>query len=356
MVLEEFCLGGITNMSLPTGRDFLEQANKPNAAQEKGLRPTAFKDFTGQEKTVERLKIMVGAAKARGEALGHVLLSGPPGLGKTTLAFLMGAEMEKPVRITSGPVLEKAADLAGILTSLEAGEILFIDEIHRMPKTIEEYLYSAMEDFRIDIMLDQGPNARSVRLDLLKFTLVGATTRSGLLSAPLRNRFTLHTRLDYYSREELVHIVLRAAGIIKLPIDPDTANEVAGRARGTPRIANNLLYFVRDFCQQRGDGRATLPLTQKALELLGVDLLGLDEMDKRLLELIATAYSGGPVGLNTLSAALGEEPDTLEELHEPYLLQEGYLQRTPQGRTLTARGYEVCGKKAGAKAQQQTLL
>lgn len=338
-------------MPLPTGRDYLEQANKPNPAQDKSLRPSAFADFTGQAKSVERLKIMVGASRARGEALGHVLLSGPPGLGKTTLALLMGAEMGKPVRITSGPVLEKAADLAGILTSLEAGEILFIDEIHRMSKTIEEYLYSAMEDFRIDILLDQGPNARSVRLDLPRFTLVGATTRSGLLSAPLRNRFTLHTRLDYYSREELGKIVGRAASIIKLPIDADAASEVAARARGTPRIANNLLYFVRDFCQQKGDGRATLPLTKKALELLAIDPLGLDEMDKRLLELIATAYSGGPVGLNTLGAALGEEPDTLEELHEPYLIQEGYLQRTPQGRVLTARGYEVVGKKMGTKQQ-----
>ncbi len=299
---------------------------------------------------------MVGAAKARGEALGHVLLSGPPGLGKTTLALLMGAEMSTSVKITSGPVLEKAADLAGILTSLEQGEILFIDEIHRMPKTIEEYLYSAMEDFRIDIMLDQGPNARSVRLDLPKFTLVGATTRSGLLSAPLRNRFTLHTRLDYYSRAELSKIVKRATKIMGLPIADEAAQEVAGRARGTPRIANNLLYFVRDYAQQKGDGTATLTLTKQALELLGVDLLGLDEMDKRLLELIASAYNGGPVGISTLSAALGEEVDTLEELHEPYLIQEGYLQRTPQGRMLTARGYEVVGKKPGAISQQGSLF
>jgi len=221
-----------------------------------------------------------------------------------------------------------------------------------MPKTIEEYLYSAMEDFRIDIMLDQGPNARSVRLDLPRFTLVGATTRSGLLSAPLRDRFTLHSRLDYYSREELGKIVMRAAQLMGLPIDADASKEVAGRARGTPRIANNLLYFVRDYAQEKGNGRASLTLTQKALELLGVDLLGLDEMDKRLLELIATAYSGGPVGLNTLSAALGEEPDTLEELHEPYLIQEGYLQRTPQGRILTHGGYTVIGRKAGIRSEQ----
>lgn len=332
--------------ALPTGREFLEEANTANPAKENALRPQAFDEFTGQNKTLERLRIMVGAAKKRAAALGHILLSGPPGLGKTTLALLMGCEMEKPVRVTSGPVLEKAADLAGILTSLGEGEILFIDEIHRLPKTIEEYLYSAMEDFRIDIMLDQGPNARSVRLELPKFTLVGATTRSGLLSAPLRNRFNLHTRLDYYARQELFQIVTRAAEIIKLPMDADAAREVAHRARGTPRIANNLLYFVRDYCEHKGNGRATLPLTQKALELLAIDPLGLDEMDKRLLQLIATAYKGGPVGLNTLAVALGEEPDTLEELHEPYLIQEGYLQRTPQGRVLTQTGYEYLNKKA----------
>lgn len=330
--------------ALPTGRDYLEEANTANPAKENALRPQAFEEFTGQSKTLERLRIMVGAAKKRAEALGHILLSGPPGLGKTTLASVMGHEMEKPVRVTSGPVLEKAADLAGILTSLNEGEILFIDEIHRMPKTIEEYLYSAMEDFRIDIMLDQGPNARSVRLELPRFTLIGATTRSGLLSAPLRNRFTLHTRLDYYSREELCHIVTRAADIIQLPITSDAAREVAHRCRGTPRIANNLLYFVRDYCEQKGDGHATLPLTQKALELLAIDPLGLDEMDKRLLQLISTAYKGGPVGLNTLAVALGEEPDTLEELHEPYLIQEGYLQRTPQGRILTPKGLELVSR------------
>jgi holliday junction DNA helicase RuvB len=343
-------------MPLPTGKDFLDQALTAAPLKDAPLRPSAFKDFTGQTATTERLKIMVGAAKKRGEALGHVLLSGPPGLGKTTLALLIGGEMGKNVKITSGPVLEKAADLAGILTSLENGEILFIDEIHRMPKTIEEYLYSAMEDFRIDILLDAGPNARSVRLDLPRFTLIGATTRSGLLSAPLRNRFTLHSRLDYYDRDELTKIVERAAKILDLPLDPDAARELAGRARGTPRVANNLLYFVRDYAQEKGNGHATLEMTKAALELLAIDPHGLDELDKRLLGLIANAYNGGPVGVNTLAAALGEEPDTLEEVHEPYLLQEGYLQRTPQGRILTIPGYQIIGKVPSARGQQQTLL
>ncbi|MDR1401990.1 MAG: Holliday junction branch migration DNA helicase RuvB [Puniceicoccales bacterium] len=317
--------------------------NVKNDAAEQSLRPSDFVDFVGQDKTVERLRIMTGAAKKRGEALSHILLSGPPGLGKTTLAMILGQEMGSNIRITSGPVIEKAGDLAGLLTSLEPSDILFIDEIHRIPKSVEEYLYSAMEDFRIDIMIDQGPNARSVSLSLPPFTLVGATTRTGLLSSPLRSRFTLQTRLDYYSRENLTKIILRNGKLLSFEMNSSCANEVANRSRGTPRIANNLLRFVRDFTQQKALGRASMDSVKAALEMLEIDIDGLDEMDKKILICMAQNYSGGPVGFGTVAMAVGEDLQTIEEVHEPYLITEGYVQRTAQGRILTSKGWQKSG-------------
>ena len=318
----------------------------PDQPAEAALRPLSFADFAGQPRTVERLQVMVGAARRRGDPLNHILLSGPPGLGKTTLAFILGNELGRTVRVTSGPVVEKAGDLAGLLTNLEEGDILFIDEIHRIPRAVEEYLYSAMEDCRLDIMIDQGPNARSVRLSLPRFTLIGATTRAGLLTAPLRSRFTLQTRLDYYDTATLCGIVNRTCGLLGVAVEEAGAREIAGRARGTPRIANNLVNFVRDYAQERAAGVITRAAASAALELLEIDAAGLDEMDKRVLRVVAENYGGGPVGMSTIAVAVGEEAETLEEVHEPFLIQEGYLKRTPQGRMITGRGYAAIGLKA----------
>jgi Holliday junction DNA helicase RuvB len=317
------------------------------------LRPSRFADFTGQARVLEKLRIMASAAQQRKEPLNHILLSGPPGLGKTTLAMVLAEEMHANIRVTSGPAIEKAGDLAGMLTGLEYGDILFIDEIHRLSKTIEEYLYAAMEDFRIDVMIDQGPNARSIRLDIPKFTLIGATTRTGLLTAPLRSRFTLQTRLDYYGGEDLSKIIERNAKLLKINIQGKAAVEIAQRSRGTPRVANNLLFFVRDFSQQSSSGMGPLGITlahaKEALQLLDIDEHGLDEMDKRILEVIGQNYGGGPVGANTIAIAIGEERQTLEEVHEPFLIQEGYLQRTPQGRVLTSKAWQLLGIDRGER-------
>ena len=332
-----------------------DEFNRRDEISESLLRPPSFKDFIGQPRTLERLKVMSGAALKRGDPLNHILLHGPPGLGKTTLALILGHEMNTNVRITGGPIVEKPSDLAGVLTNLEEGNILFIDEIHRIPKTVEEYLYSAMEDFRIDIMIDQGPNARSVRLNIPRFTLVGATTRTGLLTAPLRSRFTLQTRLNYYNREDLQTIVSRSSKILGVECDDPGALEIASRSRGTPRIANNLISFVRDYAEERGDGKISRSIAMQALELLEIDAHGLDEMDKRILTTMATHYKGGPVGLNTIAVAVNEEEHTLEEVHEPYLIQEGYLQRTSKGRVLTSKSWSILGLKPLSGEDQMEL-
>jgi Holliday junction DNA helicase RuvB len=328
---------------------------KPDAALEMTLRPALFSDFTGQSKVKERLEITVTAAKQRGEAIDHVLLSGPPGLGKTTLANIIARAMGANLKSTSGPTIEKAGDLAGLLTNLEEGDVLFIDEIHRLQKTIEEYLYPAMEDFKLDIIIDQGPNARSVRLNLPRFTLIGATTRSGLLTAPLLDRFPVRERLDYYQAEQLEQIVVRSARLLNIQIDPGGSKEIARRSRGTPRIANNLLRRVRDYAQVRGDGHITAPIADQSLAMLEIDENGLDKMDKRILEALIAKFGGGPVGVGSLAVAVGEEPDTLEEVYEPYLIMEGYLKRTPQGRVATELSYKKLGLKPSTGGQAALL-
>lgn len=320
-----------------------DELNRRNSAFDNSLRPVDFDGFVGQRKVRERLMLAVEAAKARGEPLDHVLFSGPPGLGKTTLSYILGEAMGVRVKTTSGPVLTKPGDLAGLLTSLEPGDIVFIDEIHRMAKTVEEYLYSAMEDFAIDIMLDQGPNARSVRLDLPRFTLVGATTRIGLIAAPLRARFGLVNRLDCYEPHELAEIVRRSAAKLNVDIDDDGALEIARRSRGTPRIANNLLRRVRDYAQVRSGNFITGDVAKTSLGLLEIDPNGLDEMDIRILEAVCVKFGGGPVGLSTIAVSVGEEPDTVEEAYEPFLIMEGYLERTPKGRVATALAFERLG-------------
>jgi len=315
----------------------------PDKEFEQKLRPSRFEAFMGQDKIRERLELFVQAARERNDVLDHVLLSGPPGLGKTTLSYILADSMDANIKCTSGPVIDKPADLAGLLTSLERGDVLFIDEIHRMQRSVEEYLYSAMEDFVIDIVIDQGPNARSVRLNIQPFTLIGATTRSGMLSAPMRSRFGLVNRLDYYDATTLCTIIKRSAGILNVEIEEAGAMEIASRSRGTPRIANNLLRRARDYAQVKADNRVTRELADQALCLLDIDGDGLEEMDKRILSCIIEKFDGGPVGINSISVSFGEESDTIEEVYEPYLIQEGYLQRTPQGRIATASAYAKFG-------------
>ena len=329
----------------PTEREF-----------ENALRPLQFGDFSGQKKVVENLKVFVEAAKYRGEPLDHTLLHGPPGLGKTTLSNIIANELGVGFKVTSGPVLDKPGDLAGILTSLEPNDVLFIDEIHRLSPVVEEYLYSAMEDYRIDIMIDKGPSARSIQLDLNPFTLVGATTRSGLLTAPLRARFGINLHLEYYDAEVLSRIVERSARILSVPVAHDAAMEIAGRSRGTPRIANALLRRVRDFAQVRGSGRVDMSIARYALEALNIDRYGLDEIDNKILLTIIDKFKGGPVGITTIATAIGEDAGTVEEVYEPFLIKEGFIKRTPRGREVTDLAYKHLGRSRYAADLQGRLF
>jgi Holliday junction DNA helicase RuvB len=350
---------------MTTERFLTSTMNKRDEEFENSLRPKDFSHFPGQRKVKERLQLFIQAAKEREEPLGHLLLSGPPGLGKTTLATIIANARGVPIKAASGPVIDKAGDLAGLLTSLQEGEILFIDEIHRLNTAVEEYLYSAMEDFVLDIMIDQGPGARSVRLNLARFTLIGATTRQGLLSAPLRSRFGLACRLDYYQPEELCEIIRRSAGILRIAIDDAGALELAQRSRGTPRIANNLLRWARDYAQVKADNRITAETAAAALTMLDIDQDGLDEMDNRILETLIFKFNGRPVGLKSLAVAVGEEEGTIEEVYEPFLIQEGFIMRTPQGRVATSRSLRRFGlaeppaapaKRSGTAAATQPDL
>lgn len=324
--------------------------------QDNALRPLCFADFAGQSKVTSNLKIFVKAAKMRNESLDHVLLFGPPGLGKTTLSNIIANELGVGFKVTSGPVLDKPGDLAGLLTSLETNDVLFIDEIHRLSPIVEEYLYSAMEDFRIDIMIDKGPSARTIQIDLNKFTLIGATTRSGLLTSPLRARFGINCHLEYYDAGILTTIVQRSAGLLGVEIEPKAAGEIARRSRGTPRIANALLRRVRDFAQVKGDGRIDIDIAKYALEALNIDTFGLDQIDNKLLLTIIDKFRGGPVGLNTIATAMGEDAGTIEDVYEPYLIKEGFIKRTPRGREATELAYKHLGKTPFSADGQQSMF
>jgi Holliday junction DNA helicase RuvB len=336
--------------------DLRDSASFTDSELERVLRPRSFGDFQGQDKVLENLQVFVTAAKRRGESLDHVLLHGPPGLGKTTLANIISQELGVGLRVTSGPVLDKPGDLAGLLTNLEENDVLFIDEIHRLSAVVEEYLYSAMEDFKIDLVIDTGPNARTVEIDLNPFTLVGATTRSGLLTAPLRARFGINSRLSYYTSDILAGIIKRSAEILNIPIENKAAHEIARRSRGTPRIANALLRRVRDFAEVKGDGKIDMSIATSSLEALDVDTHGLDEMDHKILLTIIDKFKGGPVGLGTVATAVGEDSGTIEEVYEPFLIQEGFLMRTPRGRQATESAYNHLGRAIRKMGNQGDLF